>query len=38
MSEAPKVRPKFPEGKSRYLTTRQMPANEKCYVGYESIW
>ncbi len=38
MSEAPKARPKVPEGKSRFLTTRQMPANEKGYVGYETIW
>ena len=38
MSEAPKTRPKVPEGKSRYLTTRQMPANKNGYVGYETIW
>jgi len=39
MSDAPKkTRPKVPEGKSRYLTTRQKPANEKGYVGYETIW
>jgi hypothetical protein len=38
MSEAPKVRPKVPEGKSRFLTTRQKPANEKGYIGYETIW
>ena len=38
MSDAPKTRPQIPEGKSRFLTTRQKPANEKGYVGYETIW
>lgn len=38
MSEPAKTRPKVPEGKSRYLVTRQMEANEKGYVGYETIW
>jgi hypothetical protein len=38
MSDAPKTRPQVPEGKSRYLTTRQKPANEKGYVGYDTIW
>jgi len=38
MSDAPKTRPKVPDGKSRYLTTRQMAANEKGYVGYDTIW
>ena len=38
MSEAPKTRPKVPEGQSRFLKTRQMPANDKGYVGYETIW
>ena len=36
MSDAPKVRPKVPEGKSRFLTTRQKAPNEKGYVGYET--
>ena len=38
MSEEKKTRPKVPEGKSRYLVTRQMEANEKGFVGYETIW
>jgi len=38
MSDAPRTRPQVPEGKSRYLTTRQKQANEKGYVGYETIW
>lgn len=35
---APKTRPEVPEGKAKYLTTRQMKANEKGFVGYETIW
>ena len=27
-----------PDGKTPYYTTRQMPANEKGFVGYETIW
>ncbi len=38
MSEAPKTRPKVPEGKTRFVTTRQMAPNEKGFVGYETIW
>jgi hypothetical protein len=38
MSEEKKERPKVPEGKARYVTTRQMEANEKGFVGYETIW
>jgi len=38
MSEAKKTRPKVPDGKSRYLVTRQKEANEKGYVGYDTIW
>ena len=38
MSDAPKSRPEVPEGKSRYVITRQKKANEKGYVGYETIW
>jgi hypothetical protein len=38
MSEQPKTRPKVPEGKTRFLKTRQMAPNEKGYVGYETIW
>ena len=34
----PKPRPKVPEGKSRYFTTRQMEPNEKGFVGYETVW
>jgi hypothetical protein len=38
MSGPSKSRPKVPEGKTRYLLTRQKEANEKGYVGYDTIW
>ena len=38
MSGQPKTRPKVPEGKSRFLTTRQKQPNEKGFVGYDTIW
>ncbi len=38
MSGQPATRPKVPEGTTRYLKTRQMKANDKGYVGYETIW
>lgn len=27
-----------PEGKTPYYVTRQMPANDKGFVGYETVW
>lgn len=38
MSGQPTSRPKVPEGKTRFLLTRQKKANEKGFVGYETIW
>ena len=38
MSDAPKTRPKVPEGKSRFLTTTQKAPNAKGYVGYDTTW
>ena len=38
MSEPKKERPVVPEGKTEYVTTRQMQANEKGFVGYETEW
>ncbi len=38
MSQQPKSRPKVPEGKARFLVTRQKEANERGFVGYEVIW
>ncbi len=29
---------KVPEGKSRFVKTRQMEPNEKGFVGFETIW
>jgi hypothetical protein len=38
MSAPATTRPKVPEGKARYLITRQMKPNEKGFVGYDTIW
>jgi hypothetical protein len=38
MSEQPKTRPPVPEGKTRFLKTRQKEPNEKGFVGYDTIW
>ena len=38
MSGQPSSRPKVPEGKARFLLTRQKAANEKGFVGYETVW
>ncbi len=38
MSDPKTTRPKVPEGKSRFLTTRQKEATDKGFVGYETIW
>ena len=38
MSEQKSSRPKVPDGKSRFLLTRQKEANQKGFVGYETIW
>jgi hypothetical protein len=38
MSAQPTTRPKIADGKSRFLTTRQKEANEKGYVGYDTVW
>ncbi len=38
MSEPKKERPQVPEGKARYVVTRQMKPNDKGFVGYETIW
>jgi hypothetical protein len=38
MSEPTKIKRPVPEGKSRFLKTRQKAPNEKGYVGYEIIW
>lgn len=38
MSEPKKERPVVPDGKARFVTTKQMKANEKGFVGYETEW
>ena len=38
MSEPTKIKRPVPEGKSRFLTTRQKSPTEKGYVGYDTIW
>ncbi|SDW21258.1 hypothetical protein [Thiocapsa roseopersicina] len=38
MSEQSKSRPKVPEGKVRFHKTKQMEANDKGFVGYQTIW
>ena len=38
MSNAKKANLKNLEGKSRYLTTRQLKPTKAGFVGYETIW
>ncbi len=38
MSAPSKTRPVVPEGKARFVVTKQMRANEKGFVGYETVW
>ena len=38
MSDAPKARPKVPDGTASYVKTKQMEPNEKGFVGYETQW
>lgn len=38
MSDAPKGRPKVPEGKTDYYTTKQMAPTDKGFVGYQTTW
>ena len=38
MSEEKNTRLKVPEGETEYYKTRQMEANDKGFVGYETVW
>lgn len=38
MSAPSKTRPEVPDGKARFLVTKQKKANNKGFVGYETIW
>jgi len=29
---------KVPDGHTRFVTTRQLPANDKGFVGFETVW
>jgi len=29
---------RVPDGHARFLTTRQLPPNEKGFVGFETVW
>jgi hypothetical protein len=38
MSDQKPTTTKVPDGKTRFLTTRQKEPNEKGFVGYETVW
>ena len=38
MSDAKKERIKVPTGETEYVSTKQMSANEKGFIGYETTW
>jgi len=38
MSEQKPTPTKVPDGHARFVTTRQMPPNEKGFVDYETVW
>jgi len=38
MSGQPTTKPKVPDGKARFLLTRQKEPTEKGFVGYDTIW
>jgi hypothetical protein len=39
MSEEKKPTPtEVPDGHARFVTTRQLPPNDKGFVGYETVW
>lgn len=38
MSEEKKERPEVPEGKARFVVTRQKKPDDKGFVGYETEW
>jgi len=38
MSEPKKERPVVPAGETEYVTTTQMKATDKGFVGYETTW
>jgi hypothetical protein len=38
VSEQKKPVPQVPDGHARFVTTRQKPANDKGFVGFETVW
>tara|TARA_A100001011_G_scaffold393522_1_gene483538 strand:- start:2231 stop:2392 length:162 start_codon:yes stop_codon:yes gene_type:complete len=38
MSDNKKDKVEVPDGHSRFLVTRQKKANEKGFVGYDTVW
>ncbi len=38
MSEQKSERPVVPKGETEYVTTEQMQANDKGFVGYSTTW
>ena len=38
MAQAKSTRPKVPEGKTRYLVTKQKEPNKAGFVGYDTNW
>ena len=38
MSDQKQPPAKVPDGNARFLTTRQLPPNEKGFVGFETVW
>jgi len=38
MSDEKKERPEVPDGETEYVTTRQLPVNDKGFIGYETVW
>jgi len=38
VSEQKKPVAKVPDGLARFVTTRQKPANDKGFVGFETVW
>ena len=38
MNEKKNSRPNVPDGQSSFVVTRQKKADEKGYVGYDTVW
>jgi hypothetical protein len=38
MSEEKQTTTNVPDGHARFVTTRQLPANEQGFLGFETVW